>query len=462
MENPAEEKNETVCAIATPPGEGGIGIVRISGEAAREIAGRLYRGSPPWEELKSHAVRFAEVIDPQDGGLIDEALFLPMCAPHSYTGEDVVEIQSHGNPLILNRILSILIAQGARLAAPGEFTRRAFLSGRMDLAQAEAVMEMIAAKSDVQHRWALGQLKGRLSEKVVTLKNALLSIVAQIEASIDFSEEDLPLSSREEILHRVQEVLRSVRHLLADYEVGRQIREGFTVVIAGRPNVGKSSLMNHFLQEDRAIVSPIAGTTRDLLRELINLDGLLIKLIDTAGFHESAHPVEREGQRRASRALREADLVLWVLDASRPLCEADHRLARELKGLPCMMLLNKCDLPEAIEREPGRFINPDSECMRISIKSGMGLNDLKNKIKAALIKGPEKEPPMVALLRHRNALAASEAGLAAALSSLSAGLSLEFPAIDLRDAMDALGQITGETALDEILDEIFGAFCIGK
>lgn len=461
MRNRAAE-NDTICAIATPPGEGGIGIVRISGQAACQIASSLYRGARSWDTLKSHTASFAEVIDPQNNTLIDEALFLPMFAPNSYTGEDVVEIQAHGNPLILEKILSAAILQGARLAAPGEFTRRAFMSGRMDLAQAEAVMGIISAKSDLQHQWALGQLKGRLSDKILILKEKLLAVLAQIEASIDFSEEELSLNSQKEIASSICDILLSMRALLAGYEMGRQIREGFTVVIVGRPNVGKSSLMNYFLQEDRAIVTPIAGTTRDLLREPVFLDGLSIKLVDTAGYRESVHLVEQEGVQRALRAQAEADLVLWMLDANQVLTEEDLFLAEELQGRPLIILLNKNDLPVAIERKVLLSKYPETEFIDISVKSEKGLNSLRNRIKSCLMKNPEKEPPLVALLRHRNALSHAEVALSAALVSVENGLSWEFPAIDLRESMDALGEIVGETTVDGLLDEIFGQFCIGK
>ncbi len=455
-------ENDTICAIATPPGEGGVGIVRISGQAASKITASLYRGIHPWDSLKSHTATFAEVIDPKNACLIDEALFLPMFAPNSYTGEDLVEIQAHGNPLILKKILSAAILQGARLAAPGEFTRRAFISGRIDLAQAEAVMEVVAAKSDLQHQWALGQLKGRLSHKISDLKKNLVAVLAQIEASIDFSEEALPLQGREKIASSIRDILFPMRDLLAGYEAGRQMREGFTVVIMGRPNVGKSSLMNYFLQEDRAIVTPIAGTTRDLLQEPLDLAGLSVKLVDTAGYRDSAHPVEREGVARAVRVEKQADLVLWVLDSSQVLTEDDLHLAEVLQGRPLIILLNKRDLPSAIEEEILRSKYPDSEFMYISIKSDTGLKSLSDCIKSRLIVSPEKEPPMLALLRHRNALVSAESSLSAALVSVQDGLSWEFPAIDLRESMDALGEIVGETTVDTLLNEIFGQFCIGK
>lgn len=456
------EKNETICAIATPHGEGGIGVIRVSGKEACIFVSPLYRGKKSWASLESHRAYWGEVVDPLDGTPIDEALFLPMYAPHSYTGEDVVEIQSHGNPFVLEKILSKLLLQGARLAAPGEFTRRAFLNGRMDLSQAEAVMEMIAAKSDSQHQWALSQLKGRLSQKVVSLKERVVSVLAQIEAAIDFSGENLPLKSSKEMCDEVNAVLDSIRGMLEGYAVGRQIREGFTVVIVGRPNVGKSSLMNYFLQEERAIVTALPGTTRDLLQEPVDLEGLSVKLVDTAGYRLTEHPIEQEGIRRAEAAQQSADLTLWLLDASQALTAEDLYLAEKLRDCPVMVLLNKVDLPAVLDREAICSIYPKKELLDVSVITGAGMFRLRHEIRKRLLLYPEKESPMVGLLRHRNALALAETALVSAATALEERLSWEFPAIDLRDALDALGQITGETTVDDVLDQVFGQFCIGK
>ncbi len=455
-------KNETICAIATPHGEGGIGVIRVSGKEACVFVAPLYRGKKSWASFESHRAYWGEVVDPSDGTLIDEALFLPMRAPHSYTGEDVVEIQSHGNPFVLEKILSRLLLQGARLAEPGEFTRRAFLNGRMDLSQAEAVMEIIAAKSDNQHQWALSQLKGRLSQKVFSLKERVVSILAQIEAAIDFSGENLPLKSSKEMRDEVNAILDSIQAMLAGYAMGRQIREGFTVVIAGRPNVGKSSLMNYFLQEDRAIVTAVPGTTRDLLQEPVDLEGLSVKLVDTAGYRLTDHPVEQEGIRRAEAAQQSADLTLWLLDASQALTEEDLCLAEKLRDCPVMVLLNKVDLPVVLDLEVLYCIYPKNGLFNVSVKTGEGMLRLRQEMRKRLLVYPEKEPPLVGLLRHRNALVLAEAALVSAVVALEEGLSWEFPAIDLREALDALGQITGETTVDDVLDQVFGRFCIGK
>ncbi len=456
------DDHDTICAIATPQGEGGIGIVRISGKEARKIVQPLYRGKTQWGSIKSHVVHLGEVIDPLNNHVIDEALFLPMFAPNSYTGEDLIEIQAHGNPFLLQKIVSALLSQGARLATPGEFTRRAFLSGRMDLTQAEAVMDIISAKSDTQHQLALSQLRGHLSQKISDLKKRLVSIIAQIESSIDFSDQDIPTISNTEIIQRIQFVIDSIKNLLSRYSLGRQMREGFTVAIVGRPNVGKSSLMNYFLQEDRAIVTPIAGTTRDLLQEPINLDGLSIKLIDTAGYRETDHPIEQEGVRRAELAQQQADIILWMVDASQEPTSEDLCLSQRLFHKKTILLLNKIDLPHRMDKTYISDKYPKYKYLCISVKSEEGLDELQSMLKSALLKNPEKEQPLIALLRHRDALLSAEKSLQTALASIHAGTSWEFPAIDLREAIDSLGLITGETTLDDILDQVFGQFCIGK
>ncbi len=461
MKNPDDEK-ETICAIATPHGEGSIGIVRISGPRTFKISAPLYRGPKPIQNMASHTAYFGEVVNPIDNSLIDQALFLPMHGPNSYTGEDILEIQAHGNPFLLQKIVSALISQGARMARPGEFTQRAFLSGKMDLSQAEAVMELISAKSTSQHQWALDQLKGRLSIKIETLKKRLLAIIAEIEASIDFSDQDIPVQSGKEIVTEIQQIKDEIHEMISNYDLGRQIIEGFTVVIAGRPNVGKSSLMNYFLQEDRAIVTPEAGTTRDLLQEPLQLEGLSVKLIDTAGFRNSHHPIEQEGIRRAQKAQERSDLTLWVLDISEKPSTEDHDMAKKLQPEKTIILLNKSDLPK--QGDIDNFIqkHPQFKYTSTSLVSEEGLAQLKIYIKSNLIKQPEKEQPLVALLRHKIALETAEEKLLSGIKSSQNGDSFEFPAIDLREAIDALGQITGETTLDDIFDQIFNQFCIGK
>lgn len=455
-------EDDTICAISTAIGLAGIGVVRVSGAKAFQVVQPLFNGSGSLANAPSHAARQGQVIDPGNRRIIDEALFLVMKAPRTYTGEDVVEIQTHGNPLILEKILSLLVMQGARLAAPGEFTRRAFLSGRIDLAQAEAVMEIITAENWDHHGWALGQLKGALSKRIEHLRERLLQILSQIEASIDFSEEGITSWTHSEMSKGIGSVAGEVEGLLAGYAEGRKIRDGFTVVIIGRPNVGKSSLLNLLLEENRAIVTPHPGTTRDLLQETVQIESLPFQIIDTAGYRETNDPIEAEGVRRGEEALEKADLVLWLLDSSEEYKEEDALLSRRLKRKRKIILLNKADLPARLAMVPLRAENPDDLFLSFSTVTSEGLADLKREIKEILGRQPEKEPPLVALLRHRNVLESAAESLFRAKKAVDEKASWEFLAADLREAIDSLGEIVGETTTDEILDQIFNNFCIGK
>ncbi len=479
MIRPHVGQDDTICAISTPMGLSGVGVVRVSGPAAIPMVAPLFKGRGAFTQFSTHTLHYGKVVDPREAHLpheIDEALFLILKAPQSYTGEDTVEIQSHGNPLILQKILALLMGQGARVALPGEFTRRAFLSGRIDLSQAEAVMELIASQSDAHHQWALRQLSGALSDEIEGLRTRLLTLLAGVEAEIDFPEEGLAFGAAAERINQVTSVRKEVQRLLSGYESGRRIRDGWTAVIVGRPNVGKSSLFNRLLGEERAIVTPYPGTTRDPLREWMRLSDILIQWVDTAGDHETSDPIESEGVRRGRAAARTADLTLLLLDASEPLQPEDRCLLDPLGdgSTPCagqgkrIIILNKCDLPghidtaSVVSRCSGDLLLP------LSALTGAGIDDLKRAIREVVGGSAEKELPRVALLRHRNALSLVDAALERALivarecADAEGGGAVEFLASDLRDALQFLGEITGETTSDEVLDQIFNQFCIGK
>ncbi|MBI3804022.1 MAG: tRNA uridine-5-carboxymethylaminomethyl(34) synthesis GTPase MnmE [Nitrospirae bacterium] len=454
-------EDDTICAISTAVGLAGIGVVRVSGEKAFQVVQPLYRGKGLLSEFTSHTAHFGHVVNPATQTLIDEALFLVMHGPRTYTTEDTVEIQTHGNPLILEKILSILLSQGARLASPGEFTRRAFLAGRLDLAQAEAVIEVITSQNWGHHAWALNQLRGDLSKKIIQLRECLLGIVAQIEASIDFSEEGITFSSAEQMFKEIQQVSSEVDKILSSYAEGRKIQDGFNLVIAGRPNVGKSSLMNLLLQEDRAIVTPVPGTTRDLLQERLQLDGLVLQLTDTAGYRETDDPIEAEGVRRGANAIKNADLVLWVIDASEPCRPEDDLLSSRLRGVQKLIVLNKVDLVRRFDFTAFEKDHPETQ-ISLSTITKAGVETLKKEVIHLLSHQPEHERPIVALLRHKNALESAARALKRAEETAEKKASWEFLAADLREALDALGEIVGETTTDEILDQVFNQFCIGK
>jgi len=464
--------HETICAIATPPGEGGVGIVRISGEKAVDIAAGLValRSAVPLGSAASHVLHHADLLDPTGSHRntpLDEALVVVMRAPRSYTGEDVVELQCHGGAVILHTICETLVRAGARLAEPGEFTKRAFLNGRLDLAQAEAVLDTIRAKTAGSLRIAQEQLRGALSREIDAIRETLIGLLAQVEAGIDFVEEDITFIQTAELTAGVRQACGAVGGLLAHGREGRILREGVTAAIIGRPNVGKSSLLNALLRTDRAIVTPVPGTTRDVLEEVLNIRGIPVRLLDTAGIRETADPVEQEGVKRSRAAQKQADLLLIVLDGSEPLTVDDQAFLESVPpgmGQKRLLVVNKSDLPGRLDPAALPPAGPDCAAARISAKTGAGLDELRDRIRALLI-SPDfeaRETVLVTHLRHQAALQRTHDSLAAALVSIEATAAGELIAMDLRAAIDALGEITGAVSTDDILDRIFKEFCIGK
>ena len=454
---------DTICAIGTPPGEGGIGIIRISGDTAVEIASKVFLGiqGSRVSDFSSHTLHVGHLRDPDTGERLDEVLVAVMKAPRTYTREDVVEFHCHGSPLVLRLGLEALVRSGARLATPGEFTKRAFLNGRLDLAQAEAVMDLIQARSETGVRVALEQLRGRLSEELGQIREGLLRLLVEVEAGIDFTEEGITFISPDALGNGVQKVSERISHLINTAAEGRIVREGITAVLAGRPNVGKSSLLNALVRADRAIVADLPGTTRDVLEEFVNIRGLPVRLLDTAGLRQSLDVVEREGVRRSHEALERADLILAILDRSVPLAVEDRQLLAQAQTKAYVVVLNKSDLPAMWE--PGE-IGPCSAVVMTSAMSGGGLEDLRDAIRAAVLKqGLEAtEGVMITHLRHQTALLGAMESLDHVRNSLAQQMPPECIALDLRAAINAIGEIIGETTIDEVLDRIFQEFCVGK
>lgn len=460
--------HDTIAAIATPPGEGGIGIVRISGPAAFSIADRLFTtraGAPSL--LPSHTIHYGLIRDPESGEHIDDALLLPFRKPRSYTGEDVVEFSCHGGPVTLGRVLTLALRAGARLAEPGEFTQRAFLNGRMDLAQAEAVCDQIRARTEAAQRLALRQREGALSREVARLREDLVSALAAVEVTIDFSEEvgDLDYATMAE---RLAEIRANVERLIATANRGRIYREGVRLCIVGRPNVGKSSLLNALLRENRAIVTPIAGTTRDVIEETAHVRGIPLIAIDTAGLRETEDPVERIGVERARAAIETASLLLFVIDASAGWTEEDASIATQITGRRTVWVLNKVDLISQPEIQQMEAITASyrsgSPLVPISATEGTGRELLEETIACLLLggEGIGVEEVMVSNVRHLHALEEARNSLLEAERTTAETLPPDFISIDLRAALDSLGRITGETATEEIIHRIFHDFCIGK
>ncbi|GCE05347.1 tRNA uridine-5-carboxymethylaminomethyl(34) synthesis GTPase MnmE [Dictyobacter aurantiacus] len=473
--------NDTIAAIATPPGVGGVGVIRVSGSEAFELVLPLFKRPAGQSELPpSHKLTFGHIIDPHTREVLDEVLVAFMRAPHTYTRENVVEIQGHGGPLILRRILHAVLAQGARMANPGEFTMRAFLNGRLDLAQAEAVMDLIGSETEAGQRLALQQLRGRLSDQIQQARQAVLGAIARIEASIDFPEDDIPTPQPEDLQPLIAEAYQLVSSLLAGSEQGRLYRQGVRTAIIGRPNVGKSSILNAFLRTERAIVTPIAGTTRDTVEEAANLRGVPLHLIDTAGITPTDDPVEQIGVQRSRAAAETADVVLLVFDGSEPLTEQDRLVSAELQAMgfglqaansdgtiskrPVLLVINKADRDQKIETSELKKLWPEGVFVSTSTFSDAGLRPLEDTLADIVLAGRMlySESVLVTSTRHQEALRRANGHLQASFHSLDQQLPLDFVSIDLRAAYDALGEVTGETASEDLLDKIFSEFCIGK
>ncbi len=474
---------DTIAAVATPPGEGGIGIIRVSGSQAFPIAERIFqRARAAQHPLESHRIYFGTIRDPETGEVLDRALLLTFRAPHSYTGEDVVEFSCHGSPLLLRRVLQLIWREGARPAQPGEFTQRAFLNGKLDLAQAEAVADLIRARTESQLRAALYLHEGALSRTVRQLSDTLLALLAQVEATIDFSEEIGELD-REAFATELNELQTQLEHLLMRARSGRLLREGVRVAIVGRPNVGKSSLLNALLGEERAIVTPIPGTTRDLIEEAFQIRGVPIVVLDTAGLREHPDPVEQIGIERTRRAIEHADLLLVVCDISEGLTEADRVILATLPAdKPRIVVWNKADLLPVSDFAPlltspvhgggtaapspwtGRVgVGEKSIAVRVSALTGEGLPALCEAILEAVnLTGVGEESLLLTHARHVQAVQTARQHLISALQATHTGLPLEVLAVDLRGAWLALGEITGETVDEQLVNRIFRDFCIGK
>jgi tRNA modification GTPase len=451
---------DTIAAVSTPPGNGGIGIIRVSGDNAAAVGNTIFQ--PVYDGgLVSHRFSFGTICNKSTGEIVDEAMAVYMRAPRSYTREDVLELHCHGGWLVVERVLALVLSCGVRLADPGEFTRRAFLNGRIDLIQAEAVMDIIASKSESALQLAQKQREGVLSKRIDEVRACLLRALALVEAYIDFPEDDIGDTDVAAILFSVREARNFINRLLSTFEEGRVMRDGVSVLIVGKPNAGKSSLLNQLLNENRAIVTHIPGTTRDIIEETVNFNGLSVRLLDTAGIRHTDDLVEQEGISRALEKIPQADLVLAVFDTSREFSREDQLILDALAASRTIAVLNKTDLHR-------QFVLPDEErfvaIVRITALSGDGIDSLKQTVCNQFLRSPvEDSREFVALsrARHRDALVSAENYLLQFSSGL-AERKLELLSLDLRGALQAVGSVTGQTTTDEVLDLIFSSFCIGK
>jgi tRNA modification GTPase len=456
---------DTIAAISTPPGRGGIGIVRLSGPDSASIAAQLVRVRQP---LDPGRARLAEVLDESRDQQIDEAMVTLFAAPNSYTGDDLIEIAAHGSPIVLDLLLRRSLALGARLAEPGEFTQRAFLAGKLDLTQAEAVRDLIEAQTLTQARQAASQMGGALSRRVNPIKQSLVELIALLEAGIDFGEDDVDVTPQAEIARRINELLPSVLALESSFARGRIVHDGLTMAIVGRPNAGKSSLFNRLVERDRAIVTAIPGTTRDLVTERISLDGIPLELVDTAGLRDTLEEIEQLGIERSRQALADAAIVLIVLDATQPLNHEERNLLAAVQDRSALIAINKSDL--ASDPQGQKILHTDKSAANefhlpiipTSALTGDGIATLREKILELATGGAAAEPGLLTNLRQQQAIIAARTALLDSLRANETGIPHEMILLDLYRALWALDSLTGQTTPDDILNLIFSTFCIGK
>ena len=449
----------TIAAVATPPGEGGIAVIRVSGEEAISVCDRVFSGKAQLSRAKSHSLHYGNIIE--NGHVVDEVLAAVMRAPASYTGENVVEISCHGGVYVTQKILALLLANGAVLATPGEFTKRAFLNGKLDLSQAEAVIDLIQSETGDAATLSVNQLKGKLSGAIEDQRRKLLELAAHLDAMADFPDEGIGALSEEAVKQELFALRSALSHMCDTADQGRMIRSGINTVIIGKPNVGKSSLLNALSGTDRALVTDTAGTTRDVIEERVRLGSARLNIFDTAGIRQDAEAIEELGIKKALTYVEQADLVFFVLDASRPFDTEDAEIAELIQDKKVILLINKADLvtgikvPEELSHLP---------VIEISAKTGLGIEALSAQLEAMFRLGEvaEKHEAAIINMRHKQAISAAISELDSALSALQNGVPLDFLSVDLRNAIGLLGEITGQTVSDEIIDEIFSRFCLGK
>lgn len=457
------DTTDTIAAIATPLGESGIGVIRISGSKAYDVGDAIFqsKSSLPLAQRRDRSIQYGLIVD-DDGKAVDEVILLIMKGPRSYTAEDVLEIQCHGGRQSLSEILGLVLRHGARLANPGEFTQRAFVNGRLDLAQAEAVMDVIQAKSAQGLTSAVSQLEGRLSRVVGDMRLHLTDFITRLEVTVDYPEEDLEDIEVPDIAGAIREMERRLDDMLAESKSGRMMRDGVMAAIAGTPNAGKSSLLNRFLETERAIVTDVPGTTRDVIEEWISIQGVPICLVDTAGIRSTDDTVEQIGVRRAKEYMERADIILVVVDQSRPLQEEDRQILETAKGRQALIVLNKEDLQPAFKTE--ELQSYGLPILSISASTGAGMGALKDAMLSLALKQglTAAQSALLANTRHIELVRQSREALQRALDTIEAGMPVDCAIVDIREAWELLGSITGDTVHDDIIEEIFSRFCLGK
>ncbi|HGZ3482280.1 TPA: tRNA uridine-5-carboxymethylaminomethyl(34) synthesis GTPase MnmE [Staphylococcus aureus] len=456
---------DTITSISTPMGEGAIGIVRLSGPQAVEIADKLYKGKHLLNDVPSHTINYGHIIDPESKEVIEEVMVSVLRAPKTFTREDIIEINCHGGILTINRVLELTMTYGARMAEPGEFTKRAFLNGRIDLSQAEAVMDFIRSKTDRASKVAMNQIEGRLSDLIKKQRQSILEILAQVEVNIDYPEyDDVEDATTEFLLEQSKEIKQEINRLLDTGAQGKIMREGLSTVIVGKPNVGKSSMLNNLIQDNKAIVTEVAGTTRDVLEEYVNVRGVPLRLVDTAGIRETEDIVEKIGVERSRKALSQADLILFVLNNNEALTQEDYTLYEVVKNEDVIVIVNKMDLEQNIDINEVKDMIGDTPLIQTSMLKQEGIAELEIQIRDLFFGGEVQNQDMtyVSNSRHISLLKQARQTIQDAIDAAESGVPMDMVQIDLTRTWEILGEIIGETASDELIDQLFSQFCLGK
>lgn len=456
---------DTITSISTPMGEGAIGIVRLSGPQAVEIADKLYKGKHLLNDVPSHTINYGHIIDPESKEVIEEVMVSVLRAPKTFTREDIIEINCHGGILTINRVLELTMTYGARMAEPGEFTKRAFLNGRIDLSQAEAVMDFIRSKTDRASKVAMNQIEGRLSDLIKKQRQSILEILAQVEVNIDYPEyDDVEDATTEFLLEQSKEIKQEINRLLDTGAQGKIMREGLSTVIVGKPNVGKSSMLNNLIQDNKAIVTEVAGTTRDVLEEYVNVRGVPLRLVDTAGIRETEDIVEKIGVERSRKALSQADLILFVLNNNEALTQEDYTLYEVVKNEDVIVIVNKMDLEQNIDINEVKDMTGDTPLIQTSMLKQEGIDELEIQIRDLFFGGEVQNQDMtyVSNSRHISLLKQARQTIQDAIDAAESGVPMDMVQIDLTRTWEILGEIIGETASDELIDQLFSQFCLGK
>ena len=456
---------DTITSISTPMGEGAIGIVRLSGPQAVEIADKLYKGKHLLNDVPSHTINYGHIIDPESKEVVEEVMVSVLRAPKTFTREDIIESNCHGGILTINRVLELTMTYGARMAEPGEFTKRAFLNGRIDLSQAEAVMDFIRSKTDRASKVAMNQIEGRLSDLIKKQRQSILEILAQVEVNIDYPEyDDVEDATTEFLLEQSKEIKQEINRLLDTGAQGKIMREGLSTVIVGKPNVGKSSMLNNLIQDNKAIVTEVAGTTRDVLEEYVNVRGVPLRLVDTAGIRETEDIVEKIGVERSRKALSQADLILFVLNNNEALTQEDYTLYEVVKNEDVIVIVNKMDLEQNIDINEVKDMIGDTPLIQTSMLKQEGIDELEIQIRDLFFGGEVQNQDMtyVSNSRHISLLKQARQTIQDAIDAAESGVPMDMVQIDLTRTWEILGEIIGETASDELIDQLFSQFCLGK